>query len=303
MTCTRNGGLTTSSTAAPEKHIGRKDYPVKQPLITLVSTLVAAMSVGCNYPERSKPDPHISEQISPVNAALVTTSHLNTARSPGGSAVQTDATTIRNVLPPNPVTVGASLGRAFQGEIVAEVTTPNKKEPATLRYMASGGRMRMRLEGSSNDFDLIADGKTLSVLDHANRTFRVVDLSESSPEPAVKEPNANLMNELKVKENPDAVTSQAGVRCEEHLITGPQTQIQTCVAALPGAFEWPIFERATGIGIPAWLAILLDNEDLPLRAQGYYNNSKEFKSTVVRYAPEPLPEESFIIPSNYTKAK
>lgn len=274
---------------------------MKQPSITLVYTLLSALSVACNYPERTKPDPHISEQISPVNAALVTTSHVNTAPLPAGSVP--DATTIRNLLPPNPVTVGASLGRAFQGEIVAEVTTPNKKQPATLRYMASGGRMRMRLDGSPADFDLIADGKMLSVLDHASHSFRVVDLSESSAEPVGKDLRADRMNELKVTENPDAVTFQVGVRCEERLITGPQTQIQSCVAALPGAFEWPVFERATGIVIPAWLTFLLDNEDLPLRAQGHYDNSKEFKSTVVRYAPEPLPEESFIVPANYVEAK
>lgn len=272
---------------------------MKYRILVVTSTALCMMQVGCNEPERTKVSPNIAEQVSPVNTALATTMPLRPAPSATALSSSTDLTTVRTVLPPNPKTVGASLGRTFQGEIVADISTSGTKQNATFRYMASGDRMRMRLDGSSSDFDLIGDGKTLAVLDHSNHSFSKVNLSELSTAPVAKDTSVDRKNDLKRSENEDAVTFQAGLRCEEHTLKGPQTEIKACVGALPGAFERSVFERATGILVPAWLATLVDEDEIPLRAQGHAGNSGEFTIAVTRYSPEPLPDASFMIPANY----
>jgi hypothetical protein len=277
-------------------------------LTLALTSVVLIQAVACNTTDRTKTVPNTVENAVPVNAApaqgtygnaVINTSPLRAAQSAIETATNSDA--VRTLLPPNPATIGASLGRSFQGEIVADISLPNKAQPAAFRYMASGDRMRMRLDGSPSDFDLIADGKSLAVLNHAKNSFRKFDLSELSNAPVQKPSNVDRKNDLDEKENEDAVTFQAGLRCEEHTIKGPNTEIQVCVAALPGEFERATFERATGIKVPAWLAKLVDNDEFPLRARGHYDNSGEFTATVTRYVPDPLPEATFIIPANYVQ--
>lgn len=270
---------------------------------TVAITTLCTLFVGaCDSRERNKVEANVTEQISPVNTALANTSPLLPAPSTTEtSSTVTDVTVRNNLAAVNPATVGASLGRTFQGEIVADVFLPNKSQPAAFRYMASGDRMRMRLDGSPSDFDVIADGKTLAVLNHVHHSFRKFDLSELKAGPVSKDESANRKNDLKIAENEDAVTFQAGLRCEEHTITGPNTEIRACVAGLPGAFERRVFEQATGVKLPAWLATLVDKEEIPLRARGRHQGSGEFTVTVTRYSAEPLADASFLIPSNYVR--
>lgn len=272
---------------------------MKNRTIALSYTALSLLFFGCKETEPAKVQPNIAERASPINAAM-STAQLRPEPSNTNLSSTSDVTTVRNVLPPNPMTVGASLGRTFQGEIVADVVTSSKSQPATFRYMASGDRMRMRLDGSTKDFDLIGDGKTLAVLDHSKHSFRKLDLSTLSSAPVQKSVTEDRKNDLERSENEDAVTFQVGLRCEEHTIKGPRTEIKACVAALPGAFERSVFERATGVIVPAWLASLVDNDEIPLRARGHAGESGEFTITVTRYSPEPLPEATFIVPTNYT---
>jgi hypothetical protein len=269
---------------------------MSNPTTTYTIVLGCAMMLSCQRSEPSKVDSNLSEKVSPVNAALADTAPGQLSSTDTGSTSD-ELTTVRNVLAPNPVTVGSSLGRTFQGEIVAEVILPKPSEPATLRYMASGERMRMRLDGSASDFDLIADGKVIALINHASHSFQKFDLDKLSG----KAPSDQSRDTARLvhTENDEPVTFQSGLRCEDHTFKGPDTEIHACVAGLPGAFERGVFEHVTGIKIPTWLAMLLENDEIPLRARGHAGNSGEFSMTVTRYAAEPLPDESFIVPPNY----
>lgn len=269
---------------------------------TIALTAVCTLFVwACDNRERNKVEANAAEQLSPVNTALANTARLLPAPSSTETSSSMTDVTVRNTLAVNPATVGASLGRTFQGEIVADVFLPNKSQPAAFRYMASGDRMRMRLDGSTSDFDVIAEGKTLAVLNHGNHSFRKFDLPDVDDGPVSKGVSGDRKNDLKISKNEDAVTFQAGLRCEEHTITGAHTEIHACVAGLPGAFERGLFERATGVQLPAWLAALVDNEGIPLRARGHHGNSGDFTLTVTRYSAEPLADASFLVPSNYVQ--
>lgn len=264
----------------------------------LLLCVALATCFACNVPERTQPDVRVARQAAPVDVALVTTGQSSSMSSTDSSSSPTS--TVRSFSTRDPVNVGGSLGRTFRGEMVLEISTAGKAQPATLRYLATGGKMRVRLDGSAFDFDLIAEGKRLTVIDHATHSFRELDLTELSKVPSSSDPRLDVNNELTVS-NDDSVTFESGLRCEVHTITGPRTKVQTCVSSLPGAFKRTVFERATGIVLPAWLTLLLDGDQIPLRARGYHNGSSEFKSTVLRYTPQTLPEEVFLVPFNYAK--
>lgn len=265
-----------------------------QQFTTICSTLCLLLPMACS---KTEPPPARTESIV-TSAASARPAEVGVA-VPEGTAHTSPS---RTLLPPNPATVGATLGRTFQGELVADVTLPGKAQAATFRYATSGDRLRMRLEGSPKDFDLLAEGKTLKILDHKQKTYRNLDLTSVKDKPIADK--ATRPEDLEATANEKIVTSQAGLRCEERKISGEQTDIQACVSALPGSFERGVFEQATGIAIPAWLASLIDDEEIPLRAKGRQPGTPgEFSVVVTRFSAEVLSEEAFAVPTGYTEAK
>ena len=262
---------------------------MRTPLQISLTSLAATLALACNSSESeirklspAKPAP-TAEQSGGVELATV----QPPGAPPGEVAPTVAAAQAQPSLDPN-------LSRNFQGELVADISLPGQQEPATLRYASHSNKLRMQLQGTPTPFDILAVNERLHVLEHDKNSYRTLDLQQIEANQEHDTIRSTISGEL---------GKQVGLVCHKRTMHADDYRIEACVAGLPGDFEMGVFEKATGVRIPDWLATLIDEGSMPLLATAYGPDNRElFSVTVSRYSPDPVPAALFELPANYQVA-
>jgi len=255
--------------------------------VSLVA-LAAIAALGCDRSESESMalNPGDEAPTAPATGGLAT--HQQPGAPPGEVPPTVAAATAVAPLENN-------LARNFQGEFVAEIIRRGQAQPATFRYASHSEKLRMQLQGTSKDFDVLARDDRLHVLDHDNDRYRSFDLSEMDSKAEFENVPSKISGEMGRIE---------GVNCEKRTMQAEGLRIEMCVGAIPGKFELGVFEKATGVEAPDWLATLIEDSFIPLTATAYTEDGQEaFSMKVTKYSPNPAPAALFELPSTYQAMK
>lgn len=189
-----------------------------------------------------------------------------------------------------------NMGRDFQGALELEVRTTAGKQQR-IRYLSRGNDARLQVDdvGGSSSFDALIWGENLSVIDNQAKTYRTIALD-----------NAKKLegDEHEVRIDPTGERSLIdGVGCERYEIVDGPIRVSAWVTALSGTFAVDVLEAASGIDVPSWAELLLDQQRLPLRATARDASGRElYELDLVRYTAGPVDESQVTLPSNYQPA-
>lgn len=189
-----------------------------------------------------------------------------------------------------------NMGRDFQGALELEVRTTAGKQQR-IRYLSRGNDARLQLDdvGGSSSFDALVWGENLSVIDNQAKTYRTIALDTAKKLDGEE-------HEVRV----DATGERSlidGVGCERYEIADGPVRVSAWVTALSGTFAVDVLEAASGIDVPSWAELLLDQQRLPLRATARDAGGGElYTLNLIRYTAGPVDDSQVALPSNYQPA-
>jgi hypothetical protein len=189
-----------------------------------------------------------------------------------------------------------NMGRDFQGALELEVRTTAGKQHR-IRYLSRGNDARLQLDdvGGGSSFDALVWGENLSIIDNRAKTYRTVALDGAKKlEGDEKEVRVDTTGERSLID---------GVGCERYEIVDGPVRVSAWVTALSGTFATDVLEAASGIDVPSWAELLLDQQRLPLRATAKDASGRElYTLNLVRYTAGPVADSEVALPSNYQPA-
>lgn len=293
--------LTSIRTLAAPEHTSRQARGVLRSGGTRRATLLAGVSMLCacdtTTGNRGEAASHV-EQTKNLRAASAEPS----SGEPG--TPQTVNASPETALDERP-SVDENMGRGFQGTLALRIRAPSTER--TLRYQTRGNRARLQVDapngsaaqapaerspGARMSFDALIWDQSISMLNHAARTYQTLALDDVKER---AEPDADV----KIQKTGER-GRLSGVTCERYEITQGKLHISACVSALPGTFNVDKFETVSRVDVPPWAEQLLDDEMLPLQAKVTDAGGRELYSLeLIEYSPGPVDEAMLALPSNY----